>query len=152
AEKANTADLNLRKTNNLASQLTDAEWLASLPGTEDQKKQLLGCTNCHTLERTLKSTHDAQQFMAVLERMASYANQSFPLHPQRRVSAPNLVRRFGAGTDDLARYLATVNLSATQAWPYALRTLPRPQATRPAASSRRTVWRAGPSTRPTAVF
>jgi virginiamycin B lyase len=120
------ADLTLRKTNNLASQLTDAEWLASLPGTPDQKKQLLGCTNCHTLERTLQSTHDAEHFMAVLERMASYANQSFPLHPQRRVSAPNLVRRFGAGTDDLARYLATVNLSSSPRWSYPFQTLPRP--------------------------
>jgi virginiamycin B lyase len=127
AEKAVTADLKLRQTNNLASQLTDAEWLASLPGTENQKKQLLGCTNCHTLERTLSSTHDADHFMAVLERMASYANQSFPLHPQRRVSAPNLVRRFGAGTDDLARYLATVNLSSGPKWSYPLQTLPRPK-------------------------
>jgi streptogramin lyase len=127
ADKAVTADLRLRKTNNLASQLTDAEWLASLPGTQDQKKQLLGCTNCHTLERTLRSTYDADHFMAVLERMASYANQSFPLHPQRRVSAPNLVRRFGAGTDDLARYLATVNLSSRPTWSYPLQTLPRPK-------------------------
>src|SRR5436309_2152852 len=126
SDKIATADIELRKTKNLASQLTDAEWLASIPGTDDQKKQLLGCTNCHTLERTLKSKHDAQQFMDVLERMASYANQSFPLHPQRRVSAPNLVRRFGAGTDDLARYLATVNLSTATAWPYPLKTLPRP--------------------------
>jgi len=122
-----TADLKLRKTDNLASQLSDAEWLASLPGTEDQKKQLLGCTNCHTLERTLRSTHDAEHFMGVLERMAGYANQSFPLHPQRRVSAPNLVRRFGEGTDDLARYLATVNLSSGSKWPYRLQTLPRPR-------------------------
>jgi streptogramin lyase len=127
AEKTVTADLRLHQTSNLASQLTDAEWLTSLPGTQDQKKQLLGCTNCHTLERTLRSTHDAEQFMAVLERMASYANQSFPLHPQRRVSAPNLVRRFGAGTDDLARYLATVNLSARAGWPYPLQTFPRPK-------------------------
>ena len=58
--------------------------------------------------------------------MASYANQSFPLHPQRRVSAPNLVRRFGAGTNDLAEYLASVNLSAGPAWSYALETFPRP--------------------------
>jgi streptogramin lyase len=127
ADKAVAVDLRLHKTGNLASQLTDAEWLASLPGTTDQKKQLLGCTNCHTLERTLKSTHDAEHFMAVLERMAGYANQSFPLHPQRRVSAPNLVRRFGAGTDDLARYLASVNLSAHAKWPYPLQTLPRPK-------------------------
>jgi streptogramin lyase len=127
ADSTLTADLKLRKTDNLASQLSDAEWLASLPGTEDQKKQLLGCTNCHTLERTLRSTHDAEHFMGVLERMAGYANQSFPLHPQRRVSAPNLVRRFGEGTDDLARYLATVNLSSGSKWPYRLQTLPRPR-------------------------
>ena len=126
AEKPAIAELSLHKTKDLSSQLTDAEWLASIPGTEDQKKQLLGCTNCHTLERTLKSTHDANQFMDVLERMASYANQSFPLHPQRRVSAPNLVRRFGAGTDDLARYLATVNLSTATSWPFTLKTFRRP--------------------------
>src|SRR4029453_6189244 len=74
-DKTATVDIRLHRTKDLASQLTDAEWLASLPGTEDQKRQLLGCTNCHTLERTLRSTHDAQDFMGVLERMASYANQ-----------------------------------------------------------------------------
>lgn len=121
-----TADLKLKKTANLAHQLTDAEWLASFPGSESQKRQLLGCTNCHTLERTARSTHSAEQFMNVLARMASYANQSFPPHPQKRVSAPNLVRRFGAGTDNLSQYLASINLSATQAWPYQLKTLPRP--------------------------
>src|SRR5258707_1202513 len=126
AEKMATADLKLRKARNIASQLTDAEWLASIPGTENQKKQLLGCTNCHTLERTVRSTHDAEAFMGVLERMAGYANQSFPLHPQSRVSAPNLVRRFGAGTDDLAQYLATINLSSGPTWTYPLKMLPRP--------------------------
>ena len=64
--------------------------------------------------------------MDVLERMASYANQSFPLHPQTRVSAPNLTRRFGAGTDDLAKYLATLNLSSGPTWSYSLKTFPRP--------------------------
>jgi streptogramin lyase len=126
ADKPAQADIRLRKTRNVASQLTDAEWLASFPGTDDQKRQLLGCTNCHTLERTARSTYDADAFMPVLERMASYANQSFPLHPQFRVSAPNLVRRFGAGTDNLAKYLATINLSAQPTWPYPLKTLPRP--------------------------
>jgi hypothetical protein len=90
-EKTATADLALRKAKNIVPQLTNAEWLASIPGTEDQKKQLLGCTNCHTLERTLTSTHDAEGFAQVMERMASYANMSFPLHPQRRVAPPNLL-------------------------------------------------------------
>src|SRR5437899_2809261 len=126
ADKTAIADLKLRKAKNIVGQLTDAEWLASIPGTENQKNQLLGCTNCHTLERTLGSTHDAEEFMGVLERMASYANQSFPLHPQMRVSAPNLTRRFGAGTGDLAKYLATINLSSSPTWSYSLKTLPRP--------------------------
>jgi len=120
-----SADLTLRKAKNVASQLTNAEWLASIPGTDNQKKQLFGCTNCHTLEPTVRSAHDAEAFTKVMERMASYANMSFPLHPQTRVSAPNLTRRFGAGTDDFAEYLATINLSAGSTWPYALKTLPR---------------------------
>jgi streptogramin lyase len=123
--RATVADLRLKKTDNLEPQLTDAEWLTSVPGTENQKKQLLGCTNCHTLARTLRSTHDAGAMKKVLERMAGYANQSFPLHPQRRVAAPDLVRRFGAGTDDFAEYLATINRSSGP-WTYTLKTLPRP--------------------------
>src|SRR5258705_3924089 len=38
------AELKLRKVKNLAATLTNAEWLASMPGTEDQKKFLLNCT------------------------------------------------------------------------------------------------------------
>jgi streptogramin lyase len=126
ADKPAVADLKLRKTKNLSAQLTDAEWLASLPGPDTQKRQLLGCTNCHTLERTLKSTHDADEWGGVIERMANYANQSFPLHPQTRVAAASLTRRFGSGTDDLAKYLASVNYSGGPAWSYALKTFPRP--------------------------
>lgn len=124
--EAATADFKLRKTADLVPQLTDAEWLASIPGTVSQKKRLLGCTNCHTLERTLRSTHDADGWLVVLERMASYANQSYPLHPQKRVAAPDPVRRFGAGTREFAEYLATINLSSRSTWPYTFKTLPRP--------------------------
>ena len=35
AEKTTTADIKLKKTRNLASQLTNAEWMMSIPGTED---------------------------------------------------------------------------------------------------------------------
>src|SRR5204862_2353570 len=44
AGKTATADLTLRKARNIVGQLTDAEWLASIPGTETPKKQLPGCT------------------------------------------------------------------------------------------------------------
>src|SRR5215469_14435253 len=37
AEKTATADIKLKKTRNLASQLSNAEWMMSIPGTEEQK-------------------------------------------------------------------------------------------------------------------
>jgi hypothetical protein len=36
-EKTATADIKLNKTKNLAGQLTNAEWVMSIPGTEAQK-------------------------------------------------------------------------------------------------------------------
>jgi virginiamycin B lyase len=41
ADKTATADLALRKTEDVAAQLSNAEWLASTPGTDAQKGQLL---------------------------------------------------------------------------------------------------------------
>src|SRR5579864_1417971 len=38
-DQTTTADLMLRATKDLASQLTNAEWLASMPGTDGQKGQ-----------------------------------------------------------------------------------------------------------------
>src|SRR2546421_13120899 len=35
--KAATADIKLKKTKNLAGQLTNAEWMMRIPGTEEQK-------------------------------------------------------------------------------------------------------------------
>jgi len=46
--KTATVDLKLGKTDNIAPQLTSAEWLASMPGTDEQKAFLQDCTTCHT--------------------------------------------------------------------------------------------------------
>ena len=56
SEKTTTTDIKLKKTKNLASQLTNAEWMMSIPGTEEQKAALLNCVGCHTLERIVRST------------------------------------------------------------------------------------------------
>src|SRR5262249_58040832 len=77
-------DLRLKKTKNLAAQLTNAEWLQSMPGTPKEKDILLGCVSCHTLERIVRSTHDPKEFMQVQARMGTYANQSVPTRPQKR--------------------------------------------------------------------
>jgi virginiamycin B lyase len=118
-----TVDLKLRKTRNLSKQLTNAEWMMSMPGSDDDRLQLLNCVSCHTLERIVKSTHDADEFVQVVTRMQGYAQVSQPIKPQRRVDQsraanPERFRKF-------AQYLASINLSQVPRWEYELKTLPR---------------------------
>src|SRR2546429_539127 len=75
-----TADIKLRPTNNLAAQLTNAEWVASMPGSDQQKKFLLACNSCHSYQPIVNSTHDASAFLQVFDRMAGYYPGSTPLH------------------------------------------------------------------------
>src|SRR5258708_7575447 len=123
--KPATADIKLKKTNNLAGQLTNAEWMMSIPGTEEQKAGLLNCVGCHTLERVMRSTHDSDEWTGVISRMLGYGAVSQPIKPQP------MLDRARAGTPEqyrkLADYLATINLSAVDQWPYELKTLPRPK-------------------------
>lgn len=131
------ADLKLIKTLNLPAQLTNAEWLNSMTGTPEQKAQLRYCTVCHTLLRPLGSSHDADEFVAVQARMATYVNQSIPLMPQVRL-APRLANQAQvAGEDSLnrearsvrkmAEFLASVDLSQTGDYSYPLKTFARPK-------------------------
>ncbi|HSV23452.1 MAG TPA: carboxypeptidase-like regulatory domain-containing protein, partial [Xanthobacteraceae bacterium] len=84
-QKPTTVDLKTKKTRNLPAQLVNAEWIMSVPGTDDQKAQLLNCVGCHTLERIVRSTHNADEFTQVIHRMANYAQVSQPIKPQRRM-------------------------------------------------------------------
>jgi virginiamycin B lyase len=127
-----TADLNLVKARDLASQLSNSEWLASFPGTEQQKASIRNCTHCHTLERVARSRFDVDKFTTVIERMSTYPQLSFPLKVQKLVAA-----RIGGGEDPLeqrlagwrrqAQYLSTINLSEASHWSYSFKTLPRPK-------------------------
>ena len=56
AAKTATLDLKLRKTSDLAAQLSNGEWMASVPGTDPQKGLLLNCVGCHSLDGP-DSTH-----------------------------------------------------------------------------------------------
>jgi virginiamycin B lyase len=121
--------LKLRKTSDLAAQLTNTEWFMSMPGTPEEKRPLIECMSCHTFERIVRSTYDAEAFFPVLKRMAQYANNTTQARVQSRLAErevhDDLVRK-------LAAYLATVNLSSGPArphetWPYELQTLPRPK-------------------------
>ncbi|MGB6893441.1 MAG: carboxypeptidase-like regulatory domain-containing protein, partial [Xanthobacteraceae bacterium] len=59
-------NLKLVPTKNLAAELSNAEWMMSIPGTPDQKAFLLDCTSCHTMERIVLSTHDVNEWMQVI--------------------------------------------------------------------------------------
>src|SRR5215510_13420137 len=49
AQQSAKFDLKLRKTEDLAAQLSNGEWLASFPGSDQEKNAMLGCVGCHTL-------------------------------------------------------------------------------------------------------
>ena len=116
-------DLKLVKTRNLAAQLSNLEWITSVPGTDDQRRALSGCVNCHTLERIINSKHDAEAMLEVIRRMATYSNNSFHAMPQIRAEARDL-ERFVPGTAKVAAYFASINLSkGERTWE--LKTLPR---------------------------
>jgi streptogramin lyase len=129
ADQIATSNLTLRPASDVSAQLTNAEWLASMPGTDDQKAPLLNCTVCHTIERIVRSKHDAAAFVPVLERMAVYTNSSFPMHTQKRPARWLLAPRGEAlqqSQQRLAQFLSTINLSTTRTWTYSIKTLPRP--------------------------
>jgi streptogramin lyase len=128
ASRATTADLKLRKTEDLAAQLTNAEWIASMPGSAQQKNGLLNCIGCHTLERVARSVYSPDDFMQLLPRMQGYVNQSIPAMPQLRRGERRMEERGDQRVQvyrGLADYLGTINQSRGP-WAYALKTLPRP--------------------------
>jgi hypothetical protein len=49
---AANAVIKVKQTKDLAAQLTNAEWLASMPGSDEQKKFLLSCNSCHSYSRS----------------------------------------------------------------------------------------------------
>lgn len=132
ASATTTANLTLRKAHNLAAQLTNSEWLASFPGTEQQKASVRNCAHCHTLSLVTNSKHDAESFIKVVERMSGYPPLAFPLMPQRTPApriGPGAVSREQQlqGWRQQADYLSTLNLGGGRtSWNYQFKTFSRP--------------------------
>jgi virginiamycin B lyase len=125
------ADLKLSKASDLAAQLTNAEWLASMPGTAEEKTSVRGCAHCHTMELVTRSRHDAKAWVPVIERMAGYPPLSFPLMVQKTPApriggGPPQAERQQEARRRQAEYLSRTNLSAGPTWNYGFTTLPRP--------------------------
>lgn len=127
AQTTTRLDLRLRKAQDLAYQLTNTEWIMSMPGSQEQKDVFTGCVSCHTLERVARSRYTKTEFVQVMQRMRDYIQGSTPLRSQKR---PKLRPFSGMQKERVAKqaeYLSTINLSSTSSWNYSLKTLPRPQ-------------------------
>ena len=130
ASGTTTLDLTLRPAQDVEAHLTNAEWLESIPGTNQQKAMFDSCVRCHTIDRVMRSRYDAEAWLHVLERMDGYVTSAFPGNPQRlpagRVTpfAERSEQRQAARRRQ-ADYLAHINLSSGTRG-YALETFPRP--------------------------
>ena len=140
-----TLDLTLDAAEDLSTQLTSAEWLASIPGTDEQKsmvqRQILSCTYCHSMERIVKSRHDAERWVPVINRMQWYYPDGSMAGTEGRGRArregtqareaaeknPSWGYSPGVQKTDLAAYLATVNMNGGRSLPTDLKTLPHPK-------------------------
>src|SRR5262249_21797645 len=92
--------------------------------TEGQKAFLLGCVGCHTLERIVRSTHDADEWTQVIVRMGGYGPVSQPIKPQGRTAPAR-----ASSTQQFrkqAEYPASISLSEVTQCEYPLNTWPRP--------------------------
>jgi streptogramin lyase len=123
AGRTTNDDLRLVRTKDLEDQVSNGEWMTSMPATEAQRVEMLACTQCHTLQRVVDSYHTAAEFRdVVLPRMAGYIIQSFWLKPQAYTSGrSNQSGNFGA---DMPEFLASINQSSgPHKWP--IKTFPR---------------------------
>jgi virginiamycin B lyase len=127
ADGANTTDLKLGVTTNIAPQMTNLEWIDSVPGTDAEKRDLIACATCHTLMRPMFSTYTKEQLKGDLfPRMADMSSQAAPGLVQKRIVQRDQARTFG-GLDRLADFLSRINLSSTAEHKFELKALPRPK-------------------------
>jgi len=121
-------DIQLIRTRDLAAQLTDVEWLMSVPGTQAQKEWLSeSCVLCHTLTHVFKSTYDQAGWMTTLARMANYSGGSAFYKPQVSPWVNHEMIGFRKGDEELAKFLSSINLSSQKDFKFELKTLPRPK-------------------------
>jgi streptogramin lyase len=111
----------------LGMQLSNTEWLMSVPGTPGQKLALAGCVNCHTLQRVLFSRFSADEMAHVIQRMTRHTNNSSPLHPWMRPAEDFPARPPSPGQIGMGKYLSSINLSSADTFEFPLKTLPRPK-------------------------
>jgi virginiamycin B lyase len=126
-----TADVKLNKARNVAAQLTNGEWLASIPGEDRFKASfLLDCQGCHTLQRVFTAVYNANEWKQVFTRMGRYAPESTPIHSQLIVQGGLRSERPRVAAnmmDQAAEFLEKVSFANSSRPEYDLKTFPRPK-------------------------
>ena len=123
-------DLNLKKASPdiLALQMSNSEWMQSAPGTPAQKVAMLRCLDCHGLQRPMFSKKNAEQMAYTIQRMSTHAANASPNFPFFLQNASEtLSKPPSKGEADLGAYIASIDLSSGNTWPFALKTMPRPK-------------------------
>ncbi len=123
-------DLDVKKATpeQRALQLTNSEWLISAPGTPAQKTTMLRCLDCHGLQRPIFSKDDAEQMALTVQRMGTHTANASPDFPFFLQNASDTLSKPPLKAEaDLGAYIASINLSQGDTWPYPLKTLPRPK-------------------------
>jgi len=124
-----TAAIKLAKARGIP-QLSNAEWLISVPGDEKFKLAwMTDCINCHTLQRVFTSPHTADEWEQVFTRMGRYAPMTVPARPQMIVAGGARSERPrvpAALIKQAAQYLVDVGINNPDR-SYEFKTLPRPK-------------------------
>lgn len=123
-DKVGTLNIRLKKTLDLAAQMTNGDWLESFNGNPMQKRWMLDCVHCHSLERIARSTHDSESFSNVMIRMQAWGPQSSDVKPVKRMlrSPPKKENE----TYIRSIWMSSLNLRNGK-WNYPLKVLPRPK-------------------------
>jgi virginiamycin B lyase len=117
-------DLKLKPTSDLAPQLMNAEWLASIgdppddlsgyrgavrnvvdkgpapdaPGTGKTRLDMFDkdrCSMCHSLYFVMRNGHDVNEWVEVLNRMRYHAQGGSPIHPDDAAYSPRVQKYWG---------------------------------------------------------
>src|SRR3984893_18197258 len=129
SDGATQLDLGLAKAapDVLALQMSNSEWIQSAPGTPGQKMGLLRCLDCHGLQRPFFSKKDASEMAFTVQRMTVHNGNASPNFPFINQNASEILSSPPTKAQtDLGAYLASINLSSGETWPYRLKTQPRP--------------------------
>ena len=122
-------DLTLAKAppDDLALQMSNSEWIQSAPGTPGQKMALERCFDCHGLQRPIFSKDNASDMAFTLERMTAHSANASPNFPFFNQNASEILSHPPTKAQEaLGAYIASINLSSGETWPYQLKTQPRP--------------------------